>query len=173
MLHKIAGLATAGVLILSTATAGAADRPLTVQDEVTRTECGDCHMVFPPAHLTGKAWSKIMATLEDHFGEDASLDAESIKHIEAYLVSKSLDAKGGIRTEMRLKAWAKKGIVDPLRITETPEWTRHHTKKHRYKLMAADVGYTRGSNCTQCHKDAETGLYEEFEGQYGDRGGDD
>lgn len=171
MLNKIAGLAAAGVIALSATSAAAIDaameealknRPYTVADEVTRAECGDCHMVFPPSRLTGTAWKKIMATLEDHFGDDASLDAESIKHIEAYLVSHALDAKKGIRTKMRLAAWKKKGIVDPLRITETPEWVRHHTKKSNYKKMAQDVGYTRGSNCIACHKGAERGLYEDF-----------
>jgi len=170
MLNKIAGLAAAAVIALST-TAATADqamdeamknRPYTVTDEVTRTECGDCHMVFPPNRLTGTAWKKIMATLSDHFGDDASLDAATIKHIEDYLVANALDAKMGIRTKMRLAAWKKKGVVDPLRITETPEWTRHHTKKANYKQMAKEVGYTRGSNCIKCHKGAERGLYEDF-----------
>jgi len=163
MLNKMAGVAAAGVFALSAATANAAEqRPYTVQDEMTRTECGDCHMVFPPTRLTGNAWKKIMATLDDHFGEDASLDAETVKHIEAYLVAHALDAKMGIRTKMRLEAWKKKGIVDPIRITETPEWTRHHTRKQNYRKMAEDVGYTRGANCIKCHKGAERGLYEDF-----------
>ena len=162
MFKKIAGLACASVVMLNITAASAAERPYTVADEVTRKECGDCHMVFPPSRLTGNAWKKIMATLGDHFGEDASLDAATAKHIEAYLVSKSLDAKGGIRTEMRLKAWAKKGVVDPLRITETPEWTRHHTQKANYRKMAEDVGYKRGANCIKCHKGAERGVYEDF-----------
>lgn len=162
MLHKIAGIAAVGIFVLSATVASAAERPFTVQDETTRRECGDCHMVFPPSRLTGTAWKKIMGTLEDHFGDDASLDAATAKHIEAYLVSKALDAKAGIRTEMRLKAWAKKGIVDPLRITETPEWTRHHPRKANYRKMAEDVGYTRGANCIKCHKGAERGLYEDF-----------
>ena len=179
MLNKIVGIAAAGVIALSTASAMATDsgmekalkeRPYTVTDKTVRSECGDCHMVFPPQRLTKNAWTKIMTTLDNHFGEDASLDDATAKHIEAYLVAHALDAKGGIRTEMRLKAWKKKGIVDPLRITETPEWTRHHTKKRRYHLMAKDVGYTGGTNCIKCHKGAERGLYEEFEGLYGGGG---
>lgn len=162
MLNKIAGIAAVGIVVLSAAAASAAERPYTVLDEVTRKECGDCHMVFPPSRLTKAGWHKIMTTLDSHFGEDASLDDATVQHIDAYLASKALDAKGGIRTEMRLKAWAKKGIVDPLRITETPEWKRHHTQKALYKKMSAEVGYTRGANCVACHKGAERGHYEEF-----------
>jgi len=173
MLTKFTAFAAVGIFVLSTATASAAEgttRPFSVADDVTRTECGDCHMAFPASRLTKNAWVKIMSTLSDHFGEDATIAADKVKHIEAYLVENALDAKMGIRTKMRLKAWAKKGVVDPIRITETPEWTRHHTKARRYKLMAADVGYTRGSNCIKCHKGAERGLYEEFPGLYGGAG---
>lgn len=165
MFKHFTGIVAAGMIALCGATAGAAgfeDRPLTVQDETVRKECGDCHMVFPPSKLTKGGWKKIMGDLANHFGEDASLDADTVKHIEAYLADHALDAKGGIRTEMRLKAWEKKGLVDPIRITETPEWTRHHTQKQSYRQMSEEVGYTGGSNCIKCHKGAEHGQYEEF-----------
>ncbi len=140
--------------------------PFTVQDEITRTECGDCHMVFPPGRLTMNGWKKIMTTLSDHFGEDATIDAASAKHIEKYMVSKAFDAKGSVPSKMKIKQWKKKGIVDPIRITETPSWKSHHKTK-KYKLMSKDVKYERGSNCIVCHKNAERGMYEEFPGMYG------
>jgi len=165
MIQKFSALATAGLVALcatSVLAAGPNGRPLTVEDPIVSKECGDCHMVFPPSKLTKGGWHKIMGDLANHFGDDASLDAATVQHIDAYLAANALDAKGGIRTEMRLKAWAKKGIVDPIRITETPEWTRHHTAKANYRKMAEDVGYTGGSNCKKCHKNAEYGLYEDF-----------
>jgi len=191
MFKKIIIVAVMGVLALGAITAPPAaanekvisdpgilermkTRPLTVQDKMTRKECGDCHMTFPPSRLTMTAWKKIMGTLDNHFGEDASLDAATATHIENYLVEHAIDrsdpktGKIGIRTKMRLKAWAKKGLVDPLRITETPEWLRHHTKKNHYRNMTEAVGYKGGSNCIQCHRGAEHGMYEEFEGLYGE-----
>jgi len=187
MLKKIVIVAAVGVFALSSTPSNAAEKvitdpgilermkvlPLSVQDEITRTECGDCHMTFSPSKLTATAWKKIMGDLSNHFGEDATLDAATVKHIEDYLVSNALDrpdpktGKIGIRTKMTLKSWKKKGIVDPLRITETPGWLRHHTKKLHYKNMVKAVGYAGGSNCIQCHGGAEYGLYEEFEDQYG------
>jgi len=161
---KMIGLTAASVIALCAASVGAADfegRELSVKDEVVRKECGDCHMVFPPSKLTQGGWKKIMSDLGNHFGEDASISAETVKHIEDYLVAGALDATGGIRTELRLKAWAKKGLIDPIRITETPEWVRHHPAKETYNKMAAEVGYDKGSNCIKCHKGAEYGMYEE------------
>ena len=58
-----------------------------------------------------------MATLDDHFGEDASIDAPTAKHIEKYMVSKAMDAKDTVPSRMRIKQWKKKGIVDPIRKT--------------------------------------------------------
>jgi hypothetical protein len=161
------GVTAAGMIAWCAASASAADVPgfegrkLVVEDETVRKECGACHMVFPPSKLTKGGWKKIMADLGNHFGEDASLSAEAAKHIEDYLVANALDAEDGIRTELRLKAWAKKGLIDPIRITETPEWIRHHPAKDTYRNMAKEVGYERGSNCIKCHKGAEYGFYEE------------
>lgn len=187
MLKKISGLALAASVVLTAGSASAKydgskvitapnivatmkTRPLTVQDQTVRTECGDCHMVFPPQRLTKNAWTKIMTTLSDHFGEDATLDAETAKHIEDYLLANALDKKLDFRTKLRLESWKKKGVVDPLRITETPEWTRHHIKKQHYKAMVKEVGYDGHANCIMCHRGAEHGLYEEFNGLYGDKG---
>ena len=169
MFSKIASIVMAGLLMLDTSPGLAEevpDFPLTVQDEITRKECGDCHMVFPPNRLTVGGWTKIMGDLGNHFGEDASLTPKNAKHIKAYLLSKAMDAKKRVPVEMTLKQWKKKGIVDPIRITETPNWQRHHTTR-KYKLMSKELKYMNGSNCIICHKNAERGMYEEFPGLYG------
>lgn len=158
-----------GVLAFGSASANAAGNeqyPLTVQHEETRKECGDCHMVFPPNRLTKGGWKKIMKGLSDHFGEDASLDKGAVKSIQAFLVSKAFDARDTYPTKLKLQAWKKKGLVDPIRITVTPGWLRHH-KTAKYKRMSKEIKYTRGANCIICHKNAERGMYEEFDGLYG------
>jgi len=170
MLNKNAIIVMAAITVLgftSAWAAGVEDKPLTVTDKTTRAECGDCHMVFPPGRLTGRAWMKIMDNLGDHFGEDASIKPKTVAYIKAYLQSKSLDAKDRYPTKLLLEQWAKRGLVDPIRITVTPNWTRHHLRKEKYKRMSKELGYTRGSNCIICHKNAERGVYEEFPGLYG------
>ena len=123
-------------------------------------------MVFPPNRLTSGGWKKIMTTLSDHFGEDASLPPKTVKHIQAYLMSKGFDTKGSYPSKLKVKAWKKKGLDDPIRITVTPGWKRHH-RTEKYRLMSKDVKYSRGANCIICHKKAERGMYEEFDGLYG------
>ena len=42
---------------------------------VWKTECGSCHMAFPPGMLPATAWKKQMDTLQQHYGSNATLDA--------------------------------------------------------------------------------------------------
>lgn len=143
-----------------------ADAEYVVKDETVRAECGDCHMVFSPHALTQNAWKKIMGDLENHFGENAVLPEDTRKHIEDYLVANAFDSKLTYPVKLRLKAWEKKGIVDEIRLTKLPHWTRKHVGK-KYTRMAEAVGYTRGSNCIKCHVHAEKGYFEEFPGLFG------
>lgn len=163
MLKKITFFAVVGFFAVgATGAVGAEDaKQYSVQDEMTRAECGDCHMVFPPNRLNQEGWRKIMRGLSDHFGEDATIAADKVQHIEDFYTSKAWDAKETYPSKLRAKAWIKKGVIDPIRITETPEWNHEHSKPS-YKQMVKGTGYDRGANCIKCHKDAEYGRYEEF-----------
>lgn len=186
MLNKMIAVAAAGLIALSAATAGAAEvcvpkteildtygadkefiakRALTVQDEITKTECSDCHTVFPPRYLTSGGWKKIMAGLDDHFGDDASLDADTVKHIEAYLVSKAMDASKNPITKARVKAAKKKGTFDTVRIFDLGKLGRKH-RGELYLQMKKDLCIETGSgtNCIICHRGGERGVFEEFDG---------
>lgn len=76
-------LVAAAAMVLVAATARAETFPV-ITDQTVLTECGDCHMAFPPETLSTGAWKKIMANLSDHFGEDASLDEATTAKILAY-----------------------------------------------------------------------------------------
>ncbi|MDZ4210776.1 MAG: cytochrome C, partial [Methylotenera sp.] len=39
-----------------------------------KAECGSCHMLYHPGLLPERSWNKMMAGLDKHFGENASLD---------------------------------------------------------------------------------------------------
>ena len=100
-----------------------------------------------------------MAGLSDHFGEDASLDEATRRHIEAYLVSKSLDGGGTMWGKMQFRKFPKGKVL--LRITDAPRWRKDH-RSGKYKSMARAKN-SSGANCVVCHKSAERGIYEEFE----------
>ena len=74
-------VAMVGILVLS-ATMRARDENINpVNHALTEEECSACHLAFPAAMLPSTSWTRLMSSLESHFGEDASLDEESITAI--------------------------------------------------------------------------------------------
>lgn len=127
-------------------------RPVT--NEVTLEECSACHMAFQPAFLPMRSWKAIMADLPNHFGEDASLDEASRQEIEDYLVTYAGDALGRNRDVTRLSAGKT-----PLRITELYWWLDEHDADEVSKRAWDRAGSK--ANCTACHRDAESGYYDD------------
>ncbi|GEM_PF-271251 len=63
--------------------------------EIFVKECGSCHMVYPPFLLSARAWEKMMSNLEEHFGDDASIDDEErVEAVRAFLVGASAEKRG-------------------------------------------------------------------------------
>lgn len=140
-------------------------------------ECGSCHYAYPPGLLPSASWSKLLApdALADHFGENAELDDEVLKTIQAYADANAADKSWFKRS--RKIALATEGVDAPLRITET----RYIKRKHH---EISDRGFTDNpdvqsrSNCTACHTQAEKGIFDsdtvdipnfaEFAEEYGD-----
>jgi ABC-type Zn2+ transport system substrate-binding protein/surface adhesin len=50
-----------------------------------KAECGDCHMAYPPSMLPASSWRAMMGNLEDHFGNNAELDAATASRVTAFL----------------------------------------------------------------------------------------
>jgi hypothetical protein len=128
-------------LLALPATADELEQVPPVTHEPTKKECGECHMAFQPALLPAESWRKIMASLEDHFGEDASLEADFTVEIEAYLVEN-----------------AGRGDGTKLRVTEQ-RWFRH---EHDFPDPVWQKPEVRSrANCEACHRDAARGSYED------------
>lgn len=60
-----------------------------VEHKLFYDECISCHTLYPPHLLPKKSWITMMDDLENHFGDDASLDAEDVNSIKEYLVKNS------------------------------------------------------------------------------------
>ncbi|WP_417793688.1 diheme cytochrome c [Terasakiella pusilla] len=136
--------------------AHADERYRPVQDEVVKKECGSCHMAFQPQMLPKRSWQKIMDGLENHFGEDASLDEATLQHVRAYLTDNAADS-GWFGGKMM------RGVRDnetPMRITELPYWVREH-KKEVPVWAWSDPKVKSKTNCQACHRDAERGYYDD------------
>jgi len=127
-----------------------------VRDEIVLKECSDCHMAFPPALLPARSWRAVMAGLDDHFGENASLDAASVQHITDYLVAEAADTGG--RRKRVLKGLAADEV--PLRISETPWWIRQHRGEVRPGAFE-DPRVGSKANCVACHRRAGRGNFDD------------
>src|SRR5512146_2944422 len=74
----------AALVLLASAEAAEHRRAATANPE-WRTECGSCHVPYPPQLLPAASWRALMSGLDQHFGSNASLDAKSAASISAYL----------------------------------------------------------------------------------------
>ena len=101
-----------------------------INDKVTATECAECHMAYGAEALPQGSWKLIMDDLSNHFGEDASLDEATRKHVEDYLLANSPRGTG------------------PLRISETRWFVSEHRGEVSPRKLAAAKSW---SNCESCH----------------------
>lgn len=122
-------------------------------------ECAACHMAYHASLLPAASWQEVMATLSDHFGEDASLPPATAQEIEGWLVAHAAGAPGGADT-LPAHLFARVDPAQPARITATPAWIRIHRHLPDALFQARDVGAK--SNCAACHQDAASGRFSPF-----------
>jgi hypothetical protein len=96
-----------------------------------------------------------MAGLDDHFGEDATLDAETTRNISAYLAEYSSET-WDTEAANRLRRVSEK---DPFRITASPYWVRKHSGIAPEIFSTPPVNSR--SNCAACNGDAATGRFDD------------
>lgn len=108
-------------------------------------ECGGCHMAFQPALLTAPDWKRVMARLDRHYGDNASLDEKTRRELEDFLVRNA-----AVSGRMA-------GEGDPPRLTASAWFRREHRKVPQG--LWRDARVKSASNCTACHSRAEQGSY--------------
>ncbi len=145
-------------VILAAGSADGDERVAPVADPVVKKECGGCHMVFPPQFLPKRSWQRIVDTLADHFGENATLGQTQRKVVLDYLLAHAADGPNAGREGQKFAA-SVPSAQTPLRITETGRWVREHRKVGSDKWTSAAV--KSKANCVACHKAAEQGVYED------------
>lgn len=133
--------------------AGRPGPPVTIDGTAYAATCGDCHAAFHPSLLPAASWSSVMAGLEDHFGEDATLDAVQAADIAGYLMAHAAETTDSKPAHV----FRAVSTSDPLRITATPFWTRTHAGLPDRVFAAPSVGSR--ADCAACHADAATGWF--------------
>lgn len=110
-----------------------------------KTECGSCHLAYPPQLLSAENWRDMMKGLDRHFGANATLDAKENAEISAFLE--------------RYSARKPRNSAKSLRISETPWFQREHREvpsaTWSHKLVKSPA------NCTACHVDGDKGNWSE------------
>ena len=114
-------------------------------------ECASCHLAYPPGMLPAASWQRIMATLDKHYGTDASLDEASNREISS---------------------WLKTHAGTYKRVSEEPPQDRisksaWFLQKHRPGEVPADAwkrpAIGSPANCSACHLNAAQGSFSERE----------
>jgi hypothetical protein len=127
-----------------------------INNSTYREKCGDCHFVYQPELLPSGSWMKILANLDDHFGEPVELDDDSKRVISDYLSSNGAENSSAKRA---VKIMRSLGNLVPLRITDIPYIREKHHEISSDVLKRKSVGSL--SNCSACHSTAESGIYDD------------
>lgn len=115
-------------------------------------ECAACHLAYPPGLLPARSWQRLMSTMPQHFGTDASLDAQVAKQIGDWLQA---NAASGRRS-------SRDGATPPEdRITRSAWFVREH---HEVAVATwARPSVKSSSNCAACHTRADQGDFNEHD----------
>ena len=126
-------------------------------NDLWRSECGDCHLAYYPVLLPARSWDKLLQTQENHFDEDLALDDETITAIRTFLLANSADSK---LTEAAHKVNTSTPKNEtPLEVTKTVYWIKKHGDIDE-KYWQSEIVKSKG-NCEACHLDAKQGAFED------------
>lgn len=110
-------------------------------------ECGSCHVPYPARGLPASSWRALMAGLDRHFGNDASLAPAQADAIRGWLL-----AGAGTRPA---------DPAAPLRLTRAPWFVREHREVPAPLWRSPAV--KSAANCAACHRGAERGVFSEHD----------
>ena len=123
-------------------------------------ECGACHTAYAPGLLPARSWKKMMAELENHFGEDASLDEAERVALLKPLLDLAADGNPANRLMRRIATSIPPAEL-PQRISTSPFFKYMHDEVPGYIWKRPKIGAP--ANCIACHGRATEGNYDERE----------
>lgn len=127
-------------------------------NDVWEAECAtSCHNGFNPTLLPAGSWRRVMAGLDDHFGDNVSLEPEINKEILDYMVAASAE-RSATEASKKLLYSIDAGLP-PLRITEISYWKKKHSGIDPKVFEMKSV--VSRSNCVACHPGSDKGSFED------------
>ncbi|HET7866414.1 MAG TPA: diheme cytochrome c [Burkholderiaceae bacterium] len=114
-----------------------------------QAECSGCHVAYPPGLLPAASWQRVMQTLPQHYGADASLDPAQAAALSAWL-----QAHAGT---------SRRAAVAPPedRITRSAWFIRKHDEVPAAAWQRPSI--KSAANCGACHPKADQGDFNEHQ----------
>ena len=159
LLPLILGVGLTGYWIAANSSEGDAAFPMPAGKRYVE-ECGGCHTAYAPGLLPARSWARMMAELDKHFGEDASLAEPDRQAILTDLTRLAADGAQGNMLMRRIAGGIPRHDA-PQRISETPFFKYMHDEVPAYIWKRARIGTP--ANCGACHTKSEAGRYYERE----------
>ena len=127
-----------------------------VDNELYKKECASCHFGYQPGLLPKASWEHIFATLDKHYGVDASLDEKDAKALKEYVLANSSETAKEYKRSVKLTKSLRPGVLYTS-ITQIP----YHKKKHKdlKEWMYTQKEVRTLANCSACHKKADDGVF--------------
>lgn len=122
------------------------------------SECGSCHMAYPPGMLPARSWDALLADLPHHFGDDATVAEPTRAALAAYATANAADVSNYRLS--RVLARATEGTT-PLRVSTIPDILSQHDEIPKSWFAEPDI--RSRANCVACHPNAKTGSFREGE----------
>jgi len=119
-------------------------------------ECGACHMAFTPGMLPARSWVLMMEGLQDHFGEDATIEPDMARDITDFLVKHAADNPDASDVMKRI-ARSIPLQESPLRIIEGKMFKYYHDDIPNSMWQREQI--SSRLNCISCHTRAQEGRY--------------
>ncbi len=124
-------------------------------------KCGECHNIYPPYLLPKESWRRVMAGLDNHFGEEIT-DANISKSQQAVILKfLQENAAETNKREAAVKMMHSLDIRRPKAITKTPYWRETHKNIPRSVFKKKKI--KDKSNCKACHKEFEHGNLDDMQ----------
>jgi len=131
------------------------------QKNIYQEECGSCHMAYPSNFLPSASWNAILQNLENHFGDDATLDPETQHTINQHLTKNNANSSGSRRSRKIIRSMGLTRPNTPItRISEVPYIKEEHEDVKEF-LASKNSNIKKLTQCDSCHEDAEQGLFDE------------
>ncbi|MCL2021381.1 MAG: diheme cytochrome c [Betaproteobacteria bacterium] len=120
-------------------------------------ECASCHVGYQPGLLPARSWQNIMSGLEQHYGEDASLEPELVQILGAWLRDNAAMSMGRGMGKDKSRRFSEAPPED--RITKAAWFSRKHRKIDKPVWRMESV--KSAANCEACHTNAGEGYFNE------------